>query len=118
MRIISGELKGRIIRTANSQAVRPATDRVRESLFNMLASRLEMEGIAVLDLFAGSGSLGLEALSRGAAEATFVENHREALRYLEENTPDPRMRATGRSHRHGCTSLSGGNRPPVPGHLR
>jgi 16S rRNA (guanine966-N2)-methyltransferase len=52
----------------------------------MLASRLEMEGIAVLDLFAGSGSLGLEALSRGAAEATFVENHREALRYLEENT--------------------------------
>jgi len=85
MRIISGELKGRRIRTAGSRAVRPATDRVRESLFNMLANRLELEGIAVLDLFAGSGSLGLEALSRGAGSVVFVENQGDALRFLEEN---------------------------------
>jgi 16S rRNA (guanine966-N2)-methyltransferase len=85
MRIISGELKGRTIRTTGSRQVRPATDRVRGALFNMLASRMDLEGIAVLDLFAGSGSLALEALSRGAGAAVCVESHRDALPFLEEN---------------------------------
>jgi 16S rRNA (guanine966-N2)-methyltransferase len=85
MRLISGELKGRTIRTTGSRQVRPATDRVRGALFNMLASRMHLEGIAVLDLFSGSGSLALEALSRGAGTAVCVECHRDALPYLEEN---------------------------------
>jgi 16S rRNA (guanine966-N2)-methyltransferase len=63
--------------------VRPTTDRVRQSLFSILGSRVE--GAAVLDLFAGTGSLGIECLSRGAAHVTFVESHRATARLLEEN---------------------------------
>lgn len=85
MRIIGGEFGGRTIRTANAHRVRPATDRVRETLFNMLANRIDFEDAAVLDLFAGSGSLGLEALSRGARTAVFVETDHEALRFIEQN---------------------------------
>jgi len=85
MRIISGHLRGRTLHTLDSHLVRPATDRVRESLFNMLANRLDFEGIAVLDLYAGSGSLALEALSRGAATAVCVERNREVLPVLEHN---------------------------------
>jgi 16S rRNA (guanine966-N2)-methyltransferase len=77
--------KGRTIRTVKDLSVRPATDRVRVTIFNMLAHRMEFGGARVLDLFAGSGSLGIEALSRGAAHATFVEEGREAASYLEEN---------------------------------
>jgi 16S rRNA (guanine966-N2)-methyltransferase len=64
---------------------RPTTDRVRESLFNVLAVRLDFSGIAVLDLYAGSGALGLEALSRGAASASFVEADRRAAAVINEN---------------------------------
>jgi 16S rRNA (guanine966-N2)-methyltransferase len=82
MRIITGAYKGRHIRTVRDLSVRPATDRVRQTIFNMLASRMEFEGAAVLDLFAGSGSLGLEALSRGARPVIFVESGREATGYI------------------------------------
>lgn len=85
MRIITGLYKGRTIKTVKDLSVRPATERVRQTLFNMLANRVDFVGIAVLDLFAGSGSLGLEALSRGAARATFVEEGEEAIRYIEQN---------------------------------
>lgn len=85
MRIITGTFKGRTIRTVKDLTVRPATDRVRQTIFNMLANRLDMEGARVLDLFAGSGSLGIEALSRGAASATFVESNEQAVDYLEMN---------------------------------
>lgn len=64
---------------------RPTTDRVRESLFNVLTARIDFDGIAVLDLYAGSGALGLEALSRGAATATFVESDRRAAAVIEDN---------------------------------
>jgi 16S rRNA (guanine966-N2)-methyltransferase len=84
MRIITGLYKGRTIETVGDLSVRPATDRVRQALFNMLANRIAMKGAAVLDLFAGSGSLGLEALSRGASTVVFVEGNREAAGYLEE----------------------------------
>lgn len=68
-----------------ASGTRPTTDRVRESLFNVLTARLDFDGIAVLDLYAGSGALGLEALSRGAATALFVESDRRAAAMIESN---------------------------------
>jgi 16S rRNA (guanine966-N2)-methyltransferase len=85
MRVISGLYKGRKLLTVNDHSVRPATDRVRQTIFDVLATRLDLEGAKVLDLFAGSGSLGIESLSRGAAHATFVESGREAALYIERN---------------------------------
>ena len=67
------------------RGTRPTTDRVRESLFGILTARLDLTGLAVLDLYAGSGALGLEALSRGAASALFVESGRRAAAVLERN---------------------------------
>ncbi len=85
MRIITGLYKGRVLKTVRDLSVRPATERVRQTLFNMLANRIDFDGITVLDMFAGSGSLGFEALSRGAARVTFVEESEEAVEFLEEN---------------------------------
>ena len=85
MRVITGVYKGRIINTVTDLSVRPATDRVRQTVFDMLANRIEFEGATVLDLFAGSGSLGIEALSRGAAHVTFVERGEEAVQHLKHN---------------------------------
>ncbi|MEX2528438.1 MAG: 16S rRNA (guanine(966)-N(2))-methyltransferase RsmD [Gemmatimonadota bacterium] len=83
MRIVAGEWGGRRIRTPAGDATRPTTDRVREAWMSILAPRLS--GARVLDLFAGSGALGLEALSRGAAEAVFVEKNPRALGVLRDN---------------------------------
>ena len=81
MRIIAGDWRGRPIEAPPGQATRPTADRVRETLFSMLASRLgSFEELRVADLFAGSGALGFEALSRGAASATFVESDRAGRR--------------------------------------
>lgn len=86
MRIIAGEWRGRTIEAPPGVATRPTADRVRETLFSMLASRLGSFGdLRVADLFAGSGALGLEALSRGAASATFVESDREAAASIRRN---------------------------------
>ncbi len=85
MRIITGLYKGRRLSTVADLSVRPATERVRQTVFNMLVNRIAFEGIEVLDLFAGSGSLGFEALSRGAKRVVFVEREQEALRHLEHN---------------------------------
>ena len=85
MRIISGRYKGRTIATVRDLSVRPATDRVRETIFNILSHRMDLSGSRVLDLFAGSGSLGLEALSREASHAVFVENSRGAVQHLRDN---------------------------------
>lgn len=100
MRIIAGEWRGRRLVTPKGDATRPTADRTRESLFNMLASRLgSLEGLAVVDLFAGSGALGLEALSRGAAHCLFVEQDAAALAALRTNvaTLGVKARATIRS---------------------
>lgn len=83
MRIIAGEFGGRLIAAPPGESTRPMLDRVREALFSKLAARFE--GARVLDLFAGSGSLGLEALSRGAELARMVERDRAALRVLRAN---------------------------------
>ena len=83
MRIIAGKWKSRRLAPVRGGGVRPTTDRVREAWMSMLAHRIE--GAAVTDLFAGSGALGLEALSRGAAHVTFVERSRRAIGVLERN---------------------------------
>lgn len=85
MRVIAGVYKGRSIGTVNDRSVRPAADRVKQAIFDMLNTRMEFEGSAVLDLFAGSGSLGIEALSRGAGHATFVEINVAVSRSIERN---------------------------------
>jgi 16S rRNA (guanine966-N2)-methyltransferase len=86
MRIISGIWRSRPLIAPKGETTRPTADRTRETLFSMLASRLgSFEDLQVLDLFAGSGALGLEALSRGAARCTFVEQDRAALEALESN---------------------------------
>ena len=86
MRIIAGAWRGRTIEAPTGQSTRPTADRVRETLFSMLASRLgSFEELRVADLFAGSGALGFEALSRGAAHATFVENDLRAAGAIKRN---------------------------------
>ena len=86
MRIISGRFGGRQIRVVDSPGLRPATGRVRESLFSMLLARGAIfPGAAVLDLFAGAGSVGIEALSRGAGRAVFVERNAAVAKVLREN---------------------------------
>src|SRR5215216_2322847 len=86
MRIIAGKWRGRTIETPPGVATRPTADRVRETLFSMLVSRLgSFEELRVADLFAGSGALGLEALSRGAASATFVDSDPNAAAVIRKN---------------------------------
>jgi 16S rRNA (guanine966-N2)-methyltransferase len=86
MRIIAGQWRGRPLVSPKGQETRPTADRTRETLFSMLNSRLGgFEGLRVADLFAGTGALGLEALSRGAASCLFVENDRAALDALRAN---------------------------------
>ena len=86
MRIIGGKWRGRPLAAPAGEATRPTSDRAREALFSMLTSRLgSFDGLAVADLFAGTGALGLEALSRGAERALFVERDRGALTALRAN---------------------------------
>ncbi len=86
MRIIAGTWRGRTLTGPKGDATRPTADRTREALFSMLTSRLgSFEGLRVLDLFAGSGALGLEALSRGAGQVCFVEHDRAAAAALRSN---------------------------------
>jgi 16S rRNA (guanine966-N2)-methyltransferase len=85
MRIISGIFKGRLINVPQSKDIRPTTDRVRETLFNLLNNRIDFEDMDVLDLYSGSGSLGLECISRGAKHVTFVERNFQIYKNLLEN---------------------------------
>ncbi len=90
VRVIGGTARGRRLRAPKSVAVRPTADRVRESIFDVLAHLGAVEDATVVDLFAGSGALGIEALSRGAAAATFVETDRDAVATIKAN-----LEATG-----------------------
>src|ERR671920_1131237 len=83
MRIIAGTLKGRRIDTPKWEGLRPTSDRLRETLFNVLAPRIA--GARFLDGYAGTGAVGIEALSRGAAHVTFVEHDTRAQQLIEEN---------------------------------
>jgi len=85
MRVVAGDLRGRRIEAPISEATRPTTDKVRQAVFNALGSLDLVEGARVLDLFAGTGAMGIEALSRGAAHCVFVERDRDALIVLKKN---------------------------------
>jgi len=85
MRIIAGEAHGRRLKAPRGLLTRPTSARARESIFSRLAVRMNLDGIRVLDIFAGSGSLGIESLSRGAAHATFVDSSRDAAAAIRAN---------------------------------
>ena len=85
MRVISGKYKGKKLIAPLNDKVRPTTDRIKETLFNILASRGYKEGIKVLDLFGGTGALGIEALSRGADKAVFIDNDSESIKLIRQN---------------------------------
>ena len=113
MRIVAGEWRGRSLAAPPGQATRPTADRVRQTLFDMLlhapwGGRARIAGVRVLDAFAGTGALGLEALSRGAAEAVFIERDRAALAQLRANIAA--LRAEPR-----CRVLRGDATAPPPG---
>jgi len=85
MQIIAGRFGGHGLKSPSGHKTRPSTARTRESLFGLIDARIYLEGAEVLDLFAGTGALGLEAISRGAALVTFVEQKREVLNYARQN---------------------------------
>jgi 16S rRNA (guanine966-N2)-methyltransferase len=111
-RIIAGAARGRRL-AVPPRGTRPTTDRVRESLFNILTARVDLRGIAVLDLYAGSGALGLEALSRGAASALFVESDQRVAAVLNRNIATVGL--PGATLRRGAvaTVLSAGTDSPA-----
>jgi 16S rRNA (guanine966-N2)-methyltransferase len=91
MRIIAGSRRGHTIHAPRGLGTRPTSDRVRENVFNIVGP---LDGASVLDLYAGSGAMGLEALSRGAVRAVFVEQDAEAVRAIESNLDKLRLRGT------------------------
>ncbi|NNU15535.1 16S rRNA (guanine(966)-N(2))-methyltransferase RsmD [Parvularcula sp. ZS-1/3] len=107
MRIVGGEFRGRKIIAPSGQNTRPTTDRTRESLFNILAHRegLELEGARVLDLFAGSGALGFEAISRGASFCLFVDTDASARGAIRDNVEALQLFGRTRIHRRPADAL-------------
>jgi 16S rRNA (guanine966-N2)-methyltransferase len=105
VRIVGGEWRGRTIAAPTGRAVRPTTDRVREAWMSIVHG--DLPGAHVVDLCAGSGALGLEALSRGATHATFVDNAPTALRVLERNIADLAASARVRIVRDDATRFAG-----------
>jgi 16S rRNA (guanine966-N2)-methyltransferase len=107
MRIVGGRLRGRALAAPKSQGIRPTADRLRESLFNILMHAYgdPVTGARVLDLFAGTGALGLEALSRGAAFALFVDDGAEARALLRQNVEALSLAAVARIFRRDATKL-------------
>ena len=107
MRIVGGRFRGRRLAAPRSQAIRPTSDRLREALFNILAHAYDapLAGARVLDLFAGTGALGLEALSRGAAFALFVDDGAEARALIRQNVATLGLGGVTRIYRRDATNL-------------
>lgn len=107
MRIVGGEFRGRALAAPRSNAIRPTTDRTREALFNIVAHRYadRLEGGRVLDLFAGTGALGLEALSRGAGFALFVEESTEGRGLIRSNVETLGLTGRSKIFRRDATEL-------------
>lgn len=115
MRIVGGEFRGRPLATPRDQAIRPTTDRVREALFNVIAHRYpdRLSGARVLDLFAGTGALGLEALSRGAAFCVFIEESAEGRGLIRTNVEAFGLQGRTKIFRRDATALGAvGTMPP------
>ena len=116
MRIVAGDLRGRVIAAPEGDATRPTSDRAREAVFNILEHAPwspGLDGLRVLDLFAGSGAMGLEALSRGAAHAAFVETAGPALAALRANIETFRLGPRTTVLRQDATRLAArGTEPP------
>lgn len=89
MRVITGSARGRVLETLSGNDVRPTSDRVKEAVFSII--QFELEGRSVLDLFGGSGQLGIEALSRGAEKATFVDSDDEAVKVIRKNLASTKL---------------------------
>ncbi len=112
MRIVAGEWRGRKLVAPKGDLTRPTGDRTRETLFSMLASRLDsFEGLSVADLFAGSGALGLEALSRGAASCLFVEQDSAAIKAIRANIEALEARARSTVQQASVMSLGPAKQP-------
>lgn len=112
MRIVGGRFGGRRLAGPKSDKVRPTSDRTRESLFNILSGRIDLAGKRVIDLFAGTGALGLEALSRGAAYALFVDDSAEGRALLRTNIEQLGLQGCTRIFRRDATRLGPcGNMP-------
>jgi 16S rRNA (guanine966-N2)-methyltransferase len=108
MRIVGGEFRGRPLAVPANETTRPTSDKVREAVFNILAHGIEdfsIEGVRVLDLFAGTGALGLEALSRGAAYGLFVEDGAEARALIRRNVEAFGLTGTTKIFRRDATNL-------------
>ena len=113
MRIVGGRLKGRVLTAPSSHAIRPTSERLRESIFDILEHRFpgHIEGARVVDLFAGSGALAIEALSRGARFALFVDNGAEARAVIRANVEALALGGVTRIWRADATRLGCGARP-------
>jgi 16S rRNA (guanine966-N2)-methyltransferase len=107
MRVVGGRLKGRNLASPSTQAIRPTADRLRESVFNILIHAYDnpVEGARVLDLFAGTGALGIEAVSRGAAFTLFVDNGAEARALLRNNVEALGLGGVTKVYRRDATDL-------------
>jgi len=107
VRIVGGKFKGRTLITPKSQEIRPTTDRIRESLFNVILHNYadNLDNCRVLDLFAGTGALGIEALSRGARFALFIENSIEGRGLLRQNVENLSLQGHSKIFRRDATSL-------------
>lgn len=108
MRVVAGRFRGRALAAPHDGAIRPTSDRVREALFNMLvhgAPALSLGGVAVLDLFAGTGALGIEAISRGAAHCLFVDEDAEARGLIRDNVEAFGLTGATRIFRRDATLL-------------
>lgn len=106
MRIVAGAFRGRTLATPRGQSIRPTTDRTREAVFNVLAHRFpRLEGARVLDLFAGTGALGLEALSRGASYALFIEESAEGRGLIRSNVEAFGLMGRTKIFRRDATAL-------------
>lgn len=108
MRVISGSVRGRRLKTPENYDIRPTTDNVKESLFNII--QFDIEGRRVLDLFAGTGQLGIECLSRGADSVVFVDQSRDAVKIIKENLKAcglsaPVLQQEALSYLRGCGSF-------------
>ena len=107
MRIVGGKFRGRSLQAPKSQAIRPTTDRIRESLFNVISHNYgeNLDNTRVLDLFAGTGALGIEALSRGARFALFIENSIEGRGLLRQNIENFSLQGHSKVFRRDATEL-------------